>query len=535
MSKNLNVFLLLAILPFFGFSQSDIVSDSLPSDEVEVLKRFNAVLASSDKAPHSPGQIEIDSVPRDYTYEVEIFDTETPAVDHELRFKKLKQGSFYEPYEQLIKVGLGYPTNPYGLISYGRSRQNKHFWHASLEHHSMRFDDKYLDFSRSNFHLDGQSKITEDWSISGGIGFNHRLNQYFPLSNDTLYQESDVQRTWSMIAPYVGLSGYIGDWRVAGSLDYHFVKDSEGPKQSVLAPTVQLERSWRDLNFFSVIVNAEINDLELDTFENSFNLLNIGAQYTYSGKEISYRIGASAAGGDGIDILPNLNLTWNLIDQKMSWSNSLTGNKRAPYLSHILNYNPYINPSQDIQPFKTEWRAQSQLTGRLSNLMYSLGVAYIKFKDDYFFQNDSIESHLFNLVFDDGNVLEVKGHLEMNISKSTRANIEAAKLFYSLDNLTEAWHKPSYKINIFIEHLMLQRKLKLGGRLLLAGDAAYYSDNTSNVLDPIVQVNFTAGYQLSQRWSLFLEANNLFNNKSTLLSLYESVGINFLAGILYKY
>ena len=111
--------------------------DNLPSEQVQVIKNFEARLADANKLPVTPSLPPADTTTLRYNYRLQpkslSLEYEAPTI-RPLGIKTEKQ----DPgYDGLIQAGYGYPNAPYAYAGY-RANPNKQLnLGASFRHLSM--------------------------------------------------------------------------------------------------------------------------------------------------------------------------------------------------------------------------------------------------------------------------------------------------------------------------------------------------------------------------------------------------------------
>ena len=137
-------------------------------------------------------------------------------------------------------------------------------------------------------------------------------------------------------------------------------------------------------------------------------------------------------------------------------------------------------------------------------------------------------------LFDGGTTdrLNVFGAINFENPGMVRSSLRFDFFNYSLATLAEAWHKPDYKVafnNSFfpVEKLVVTADLYyLGGLNALNGE----TDEAYN-LDDIFDLNLGARYDISQRFGVFLQFNNLFGKEYQRYLNYPTRGIQVLGGL----
>lgn len=523
------VMILLGSTPFV-YSQTD----SLPSDELEVMKRFRASMGKTQRLRATPSPPELDTASGEYTYDFKIFGIETPESKAEFQYNELTLDDLYDPFHGVVKLGYGIPNQPFGLISLGQNTPASHQWNAYVQHHQYGREGAFQDFSSTNGQLNGSIRLDEDWAISGDLGVSHRRHQYFPLRDDTLYEESDVDRTLLSVSPGIAIQGYTGLWHHQGHFRYNFNKDDEGPKQHDANLSVSSQRSWNDRNSFKISLTGQVGQITQDTFENSLDYASLAASWDHAWRRWSSRLGFSTVAGNTSMIFPDIQVGFILDDQSAHLRAYATGKGQPLSLRRVFSENPFLDPTSEINVMQGVYDFGLALSGRMGGLHYEVTGAFQRRQNQHLFINDSIAQHLFDLVIDDVDQWRLSADLELEMGDHSLVGINVEKMFLDAKNQEKPYHLPTYNLFIFTTHQLLSESLLIKPSLRMTGGMSFVEKNTIKTLEPVVDLSLNIRFRFNAYWSLFLEGSNLLNQKNQRYFGYDSIGSMLLSGIMYK-
>jgi outer membrane receptor protein involved in Fe transport len=107
---------------------------------------------------------------------------------------------------------------------------------------------------------------------------------------------------------------------------------------------------------------------------------------------------------------------------------------------------------------------------------------------------------------------------------------------YSPDTLAAAWHLPNFEMNINAKYRLLDDKLTLKGELYNAGGISYLDENGDQQnTGALFDLNFGAEYQINDKIGLFVDLNNVTNQKFQRWYKYPNFGFNMMGGITVKF
>ncbi len=247
----------------------------------------------------------------------------------------------------------------------------------------------------------------------------------------------------------------------------------------------------------------------------------------------------------------------------------IDGNYAPNNYSKIAYENPYIDPEQHVHKNTFErFRFYGGFDGKLSsktNFKIAVDYSIIKEKPFYhlfkYLQADSLPSSYivdndFDFIYDNLNLL--KFNLEIFHATFEKMNLLLSGNYYvyTMESLEEAWNLPDWdaklslgyrisdQFNISTDLIFIgQRKAiiySLPGenpRPLSTGDMLKLENLQTEVynLDPIVDLNFSATYQVTGKLSVFARLNNFAFQKYQHWIGYPVQNFNALGGLSYAF
>ncbi len=105
-----------------------------------------------------------------------------------------------------------------------------------------------------------------------------------------------------------------------------------------------------------------------------------------------------------------------------------------------------------------------------------------------------------------------------------------------MNSLEEAWYRPACVLSLSgkckpTERLALKAKLSYEGKR----EAFDPTANEAKTLDGFIDLNVGGNYYISNRWTAFLNINNLTASDQQRWLGYSSYRFNAMAGITYKF
>jgi hypothetical protein len=282
-----------------------------------------------------------------------------------------------------------------------------------------------------------------------------------------------------------------------------------------------------------------------DSTSQSRNLFRLKPLVQYKMDVITFSAGLNAVfendtakTDDNLHIYPVLQVEYLFMD-KFTFFGGFEGDIQRTTLRQFVNENPWLAPNVALLHTNKARDIYGGVKGDIgSGLSFATRLAFTGYKNLYFFVNGNPDSTKFNTVYENDftNVLNFTGELGYTYSEKLRLGLKAEFYNYSLKNLEEAWHRPSFTTTVLGSY-NFNNKLFFNTEIYYLGGitAKNFASNKKVDLDPIIDLNIKGEYLFFDKFSAFLSFNNLLSSKYQRYLYYPSRGLNILAGLTYTF
>ena len=144
----------------------------------------------------------------------------------------------------------------------------------------------------------------------------------------------------------------------------------------------------------------------------------------------------------------------------------------------------------------------------------------------------------FDVIYGNADITYLKGSIGAKVGDFELGGTVSQNI-YTMKTLTiqKPWHLPSTEINGTVAYRLLQNKLKLKSQVFFQNGVPYLKSTTGVAanLGTLVDVNLGAEYNINSNFGLFLNLNNLLNQKRERWYNHPSYGLNVLGGIVARF
>ncbi|WP_026236064.1 TonB-dependent receptor [Echinicola pacifica] len=241
-------------------------------------------------------------------------------------------------------------------------------------------------------------------------------------------------------------------------------------------------------------------------------------------------------------VFPELNASY-YIQEEFALYGQVTGGVQRNTYYQFAQENPYLGPSTQLLNTVEKLKVEAGIKGSVTDAFtYQLGIGYGDYDNMAFYANSVADSAKFEILYNNGSVLNYTGNLGYNFSKVYGLVAEANYYHYSLDETTEAgkasspWQRPEWVLSIQNIFTPSEQWLITGGLDMMGGIyAKNLQSGTEDTLKPIIDLNVKADYKITDRFSVFAQGNNLLNQKNERYWNYQSRGIQGIIGAGFKF
>lgn len=268
--------------------------------------------------------------------------------------------------------------------------------------------------------------------------------------------------------------------------------------------------------------------------------------------------------GNSAKLYPDLEFVLNPVGDYVKLYLGVDGDLKQSSYSGIALDNYWADPSHNFRNTDQTYKAFAGLKGKISReLSYNMSFSYSRAKDLYFYGLASYATMLpqtivyenqFKPIYDNGSIANLTGELSYLSNNNVTIIVKGNYSHYNLDALPFAPQKANLELlatTAFPIFEKLSGFLDLG--LVGARQALVYPYSTVQTasiplntsfaasspvvfqIDPAIQLNLGATYQLQNKLRLFGRVDNLLNQRNEQWLGYASQGIRLLVGISFLF
>lgn len=532
-----------AILFCFGFTPIFSQGD-LPGSNVDVVRSFEARLAEAERVNVSPVLPPPDTAIRLQTYSINarplVVDYPAPIIRPRSLGRKRPEAT----QNGLLKLGAGFPQAFYGDLSYNI---------VGLEDFDLGFYAHRHSFNNSNnvenqrssdtkFGAEGTYYHDKGFAIQLGTRFTGLTRYYygynFPdMDVDTLpsFESEEVRQRFSLFEFNGSIFNGVrteADFNYDADVDFYLLDATNATRENAFKLTLRGTKWFGDRDPLDIVLTTDFTNYR-DTSKQALNNFHLNPSYTlHLTDQVKLKLGAMlTSNDDNFDLFPDVQASAVVVPGVVTAFIGANGNLQKNTLRSLSEYNPWIRTRLRIRN-----SSYVDLFGGVSGTIYGVTyrgeVSYRNIDDIALFQIDyDRELPQFDVLYDTASVVTVRGSVTVPLIKNLDVSGTIAQHIYTLEREEKPWHLPSFTLNTAAIYTMPENGVQLRADLFLQNGVPFRNSNgEADNLNALFDLSLGGEYSVNDNIGVWVQLNNLANNKRQRFAQYPTIGFNVLAG-----
>lgn len=534
----------------FFFSIPSFAQQNIKSEEVDVVKAYQPLLADAVKIPLHAEPAPVDTAMQPLKYDVKQHVVSLPFTPSEIKPLALPQQEQAQLQNNLIKAGAGTQLTPLFEVYLGNGRSDKYSYGANfhyLSSHATGMD--YQDVSHLGGNVSGTSYF-KSTALSGGIGYDQDVYHFYgfdPAFTDTANQFSKdlLKNQFQNFSLNLGL----GNTKPTKSeVDYDFqfrfhdlrrkpgsgmlddLKEDYFRFDARLGKTIQkVHHANLDLGF-----ERENFSSSMDTAIDYFSIL---PNYEYRKAKLFLKAGVNLEIVDGgFMVNPVAEGSYEVIGDYLIPYAGIFGGSSPNTLKEVSDVNPFI---AYYAPATSEvLEGYGGVKGSYgNNISYNARLSYGKQTNVPFYHTIGENPSLFTTYYY-YEAMVLRFRMEVGYKQSERLNllVSGETSSWDLDYDDEPIGIPKSKLS-FSANYNIQNKIIFTGDLFLQSGAFAFNetDSVTTQMKGRIDVNLGATYNYKKNIGFWVSLNNITASKQREWYNYPTYGLVAMGGVLLKF
>lgn len=526
--------------------------DTTKRKSIDITSTFKPVLREAAKINFNAAPPAVDTTKPRMSYSIPVqnlFFTYQPA---ELKPMALEMDSITAwQYSNFIKVGIGNVHQPYVKAGFSFGDFKNTFFNVFADHYTSKGS---LDFQKNSMTSVGAAmtyKTNSNLEINARLGFksdDYYLYGYEPKT--LVFDKKDLRQRFQTIEGRVDLRNieptefglnYHPNLKISSFGDNHSVKGKE--TNTVL--NLPLEKTFGEDFAFQLGATADLTRYEreentalsMPALKQSNNLYMVNAALQYKSDNLFIQGGIIPSWDQrNFHMLPNIMADITTNDKQFTLQLGWLGYYEKGSYQRFASINPWLAQPDSMYNTRIEERFAG-LKGSVGNhFSYSAKFSLLTLRNQPLFVNDDIDGKTF-LVRYEPKFNAIRLHTEAAYNVGEQFGAKAGFTFSNYYNMKvekKAWGMIPVELNAGL-HWQAMKDLILRTEFWLWDGARYLRGGDDYKNKAGFDLNAGAEFRITRNLNLWVQFNNILNNKYQRWSQYEAFGFNLLGGITYSF
>ncbi len=447
--------------------------------------------------------------------------------------------------DRYIKVGYGNYATPYAEagVALGDGQKSAILLHGKYT--SSKGNLPYQNFTKGGIDANGVFALPNQQQLTGKIYFDNSTQYLYGFTGSNNYTKDQLQQQFNTIGGNLGLETTMpNDYGIAYHPEVGFSSFFDNRQANEMNAIIKapISKTLGKLLTFHVTGLADITHLQtLNTTTINNNLFYVAPALEFKVPNVQIKAGMQPSWDNSqFSLLPDITLQANIAENRLILLAGWQGYFHKNTYQSLAAFNPFIE--QPTTLLNTKFTEQyAGLKGNAGkHFTYLAKVSFLQIDNQPLFANDTAagKSQGF-VVLNEPKLQALKLHGEITYTDQEKLSLIAG-IDYTQYTQQQVYDKPWGLLPLDVTGTLLYKLTKdfsLKSDLFL-WDGAQYRDPVSlasRKLPAAIDLNAGAEFAVHKNLNIWLQFNNIFNNKYQRWSQYQVLGFNVLGGIVYSF
>ena len=447
-----------------------------------------------------------------------------------------------------VKLGFGNFSTPYAEagIAFGDGKKTMFSLHGKYT--SSKGKLPFQDFSKSGIDFLGSITTKGNNEITTKAFWNNSVQYRYGFEPTTLvFANDDLRQVFNTIGFQIGLQNKAPN---TYGITYHpqikassFFDNKDGSEVSLLA-NLPINKTLGRLFAFDLSGTADISSFKrqlvpnLGTVKNNLFYINPSVQFQMPNVKLNVGIQPSWD-NQNFSVLPNVTAEAKISDEKFVVQAGWIGYFNKNTYQSLAGTNPYIQQPTNLQNTRVREQYAGFKGSAGKHLTFNTRVSFLNMDNAVLFINDTVtaKTQEFKTVFEP-TLKAIRLHGEVGYTDQEKFSVIASvnyTQFTKLNTYDKAYGLLPLEINSVLRWKILNDLTLKSDVFFWDGSQYQFKNLQSGKLNPALDANIGAEFTVQPRLNVWLQMNNIFNNKYQRWNQYEVLGFQVLAGVVYRF
>jgi len=511
----------------------------LPSDEVQVLKKFKAKTKTYKPITGKPILKEKDAKKLNFDYKVD-----PPVIALEKPSAELRPLAYTEPIAKhnkdgFVDVSFGNPSSP--KVDYGYHYNIEDWYEIGLIGTYFSADDNDIvlrDFMSTNHKLYGGYNLNKSIKVNADVAYMKDKRYFFnTMFDEKPSNEDQLRNTYHNLN--FGLNSSLNymkeiglNFNLGGNYDRILFSEKDIQEQHTKAYASVEKSVGKHFIELRSSYNRYNQSHNLDSTSIVSNVWNISGDFRYRpSKKLNIQLGANYYKQEELHvILPKLDASYE-INKMLTLKAGIDNNFQTLDLNNLFHVNKFTEfTTVDSIVSNYSMAPYLAIKGNIKSHQIQLSGRYNLEKNRYFYELSQADNFGLDLHYFDTNYFSALLNYNYNWKK-TSVGLSSLYNFNTENNV----YFPEWELGLTIGQSLFS-KVQLNATYLMRDNRAFTVNNDLLAENTILtDLNISGAYQITKLLQVKASVNNIINQQYHQWLGYPSYGRTYRAGAFIKF
>lgn len=444
---------------------------------------------------------------------------------------------------QYIKVGFGNYTIPYLETGLSFGHPNTSLYNIFGSYFNAKSNVAFQEDSKANLKIEAAFAGISNHTLLAAVGYQLASQNKYGFSPAFTFTKDQLQQNFNTINAAITLHSKADN---SYGIGYHpqikasYFFDNNNAKETSVMMDAPITKTITDNTTFLLGVNADISSYTSPTSIISNNIFGANAAARVNTKMFAINIGLKPTWNNSLfTLLPNIFGTYKLSGEKLQLIAGWLGSFQKNTYQSLAVINPFIDQPKSLTNTKINEIFAGLKGSAGKHFTFNTQISFLNYNNVALFANDSVaaKSQNFNVLYEPNlKAIKIAGEIGFT-DKEKFSFLTSIKYtqFISQESYPKAYGIIPLEISSTLKYKLLKDVLIKSG--LFVWDGSYYRVQTiqSNKTSAAIDMNIGVEFKALKKLNLYIDLNNIFNNKYQRWNQYNVFGFNIVGGVVYSF
>jgi hypothetical protein len=449
--------------------------------------------------------------------------------------------------DNYIKVGIGNIHQPYVKAGFSFGDGKTTFFNAFADEYTSKGNLSFQKNDLTAVGLSGTVKTKNNLEWDGKLGFKSEGYYLYGFQPDTLkFDKSDLQQRFQTVNGRLSLRNSIPTefgLTYNPNLSVSVFNDNHSPKatetNSVLNLPLQkaIGKDFAfNLGFTADLTHYSLDNNSITSIQN--NLYYVSPALIYKSSNLSLQAELTPSWDQkAFNLLPNLLADVSTNDKRLSFQAGWIGYYDKGSYQRFASINPWLAQPGILLNTRVQ-ELYAGIKGSLNNhVTYAVKAGAAEYWNIPLFINDSTDGKTFVIRYE-SNLQAFNMHGEIGYTQGEQFSVTAGltiNQYIKLKDELKAWGLLPLEFTTALRWQLLKDLWVKGDLWAFQGAAFRAEDGSAHYGTGGFDLNAGIEFRITRQLNLWLQMNNILNDKYERWNQYQSYGFSILGGIVFSF